>query len=108
MAMGRANGSGWRRCAPIVGAALLVAGCAAPTRMFPHPRPPAVGDSDEPPPVLSAEPAYAISCPDEVEIQVVSRTDCNGRFTISPEGRINLGALGQPRIEGDTEEGLTR
>jgi len=108
MAMGRANGSGWRRCAPIVGVALLLSGCAAPNRMFLDTRLQAVGDTDEPPPILSADAAYPVSCPDEVEIQVASRTDCSGRFTISPEGRINLGALGQPRVEGDTEEGLTR
>jgi polysaccharide biosynthesis/export protein len=106
--MGRANGSGWRRCAPIVGVALLLAGCAAPSQMFLDARPQVVGDTDEPPPILSADPAYAVSCPDEVEIQVASRTDCSGRFTISPEGRINLGALGQPRVEGDTEEGVAR
>jgi polysaccharide export outer membrane protein len=46
--------------------------------------------------------SYAIHCPDVLQITVADRPDLTGRRTIGPDGRINLGDAGQPRVEGRT------
>lgn len=43
---------------------------------------------------------YPIGCPDVLEITVVGRPEYTGRRTVRPDGRIDLGELGQPRVEG--------
>jgi protein involved in polysaccharide export with SLBB domain len=60
------------------------------------PRSPAVADH------------YTVGCPDVLEIRVLSRPDLSGRFKIGPEGRIELGELGRPRVEGRTSPQIAR
>lgn len=84
---------------------MTLSGCAAPKRLLlgTDPRKPELPTKQ-----LPAEPAYTISCPDIVEIAVLGRTDVGGRYAVSAEGRINLGAAGEPRVEGETEVGLVK
>ncbi|MBI3409970.1 MAG: polysaccharide biosynthesis/export family protein [Planctomycetes bacterium] len=44
--------------------------------------------------------AYRVACPDELEIDVAGRTDLSRARIIGPDGRIDLGHYGQPRVEG--------
>src|SRR5215204_3271669 len=99
---------GWPRLAALLGLSLALTGCAGTDRLRLRTSLRTPDSTDAPPRHLPAEPAYTISCPDVVEIVVAGRSDCNGRFVISPEGRINLGALGEPRVEGETEQGLAK
>jgi polysaccharide export outer membrane protein len=43
---------------------------------------------------------YLVGCPDVLEIQVSGRPDWSGRYTVGPDGRIDLELLGRPRVEG--------
>jgi protein involved in polysaccharide export with SLBB domain len=45
---------------------------------------------------------YTVGCPDVLEIRVLNRPDLGGRFTVGPQGRIELAQLGRPRVEGRT------
>jgi len=51
---------------------------------------------------------YAVGCPDVLEVSVSNRPDLSGRFTIGPNGRIELERLGRPRVEGRTVPDINR
>jgi len=55
-----------------------------------------------------AAESYAVGCPDVLEIMVLNRPDLSGRFTVGPDGRIELELLGRPRVEGRTVPEVTR
>lgn len=43
---------------------------------------------------------YRVACPDIIELEVPLRPEFNGKYEIAPDGRIDLGDYGKPRIEG--------
>jgi protein involved in polysaccharide export with SLBB domain len=45
---------------------------------------------------------YLVHCPDVLDITVAGRADLSGQYAVGPDGRLNLGALGAPRVEGYT------
>jgi protein involved in polysaccharide export with SLBB domain len=45
---------------------------------------------------------YRVGCPDTIALEVAERPEFNGRYEIGPDGRIDLGDYGNPRIEGKT------
>ena len=50
----------------------------------------------------AAADQYTIACPDVLEIRVEGRPDLSGRVVVRPDGRVRLGNLGEPRLEGET------
>jgi protein involved in polysaccharide export with SLBB domain len=46
--------------------------------------------------------SYRLACPDTVEISVDGRPASASPRQVGPDGRIDLGPLGKPRIEGST------
>jgi polysaccharide export outer membrane protein len=58
----------------------------------------------------AANPAafYTVGCPDVLAVTVPGRPDLSGRYSIGPDGRIDLGDCGQPRLEGHTASECTR
>jgi len=65
--------------------------------------------SSAPPPVArdqSLAKAYRIACPDHVSIAIDSMPEVSGVYVVSPEGRIALPSLGNPRVEGHTSSSL--
>jgi polysaccharide biosynthesis/export protein len=84
-------------------ALLLTAGCATKRMQVAQLLAgPAVADAP------AANDSYRLSFPDEIELAVVNLRECNGRFVINPEGRIELPILNNPRVEGETCPGLSR
>lgn len=53
-----------------------------------------------------AAPHYRVGCPDVIELTIPSRTEFNGRYSIHPDGRIDLGDYGKLRIEGQTPSAI--
>jgi protein involved in polysaccharide export with SLBB domain len=45
---------------------------------------------------------YGIGCPDVLELTVGGHPELSHRYTVAPDGRIELDNLGQPRVEGRT------
>jgi polysaccharide biosynthesis/export protein len=52
--------------------------------------------------------SYLVGCPDVLEIAVVDRPQLTGRFTVGPDGRIEMERLGRPRVEGCTTAQVAR
>src|SRR5262245_20168280 len=50
--------------------------------------------------------AYAIGCPDLLEVVVPGRPDCGGWREVGPDGRIDLGPLGKVRVQGETADAV--
>jgi polysaccharide export outer membrane protein len=48
------------------------------------------------------EARYAVHCPDVLAIQVQDRPDLSGPHPVGPDGRIDLGPAGRPRVDGLT------
>lgn len=44
--------------------------------------------------------AYAVQCPDVLDVTVAGRPDLSDRYPVGPEGRLDLGDLGRLRVEG--------
>ena len=44
--------------------------------------------------------SYRVACPDVIELEIPQRSEFTGQYEIAPDGRINLGDYGNPRIEG--------
>lgn len=44
--------------------------------------------------------AYAVACPDLLELAIAGRPELDGRREVGTDGRINLGMLGRLRVEG--------
>jgi polysaccharide biosynthesis/export protein len=51
---------------------------------------------------------YLIGCPDMLEVGVVGRPERSRRCLVGPDGRIDLGDLGRPRVEGRTVPEVAR
>jgi protein involved in polysaccharide export with SLBB domain len=51
---------------------------------------------------------YTIGCPDTLDITVAGRPELNRHGTVGPDGRIDLGELGKPRVEGHTGPEVVR
>jgi polysaccharide export outer membrane protein len=51
---------------------------------------------------------YLIGCPDVLELIVVGRPEHSGQCVVGPDGRIDLGPLGRPRVEGRTVTEVAR
>lgn len=49
---------------------------------------------------------YRVACPDVVEITVAGHSQISGEYQVGPEGRIQLAAMNNPRIEGQTMASL--
>ena len=45
---------------------------------------------------------YAVRCPDVLELRVAGRPDLSGRRAVGPDGCLDLGDGGRPRVEGQT------
>ncbi len=45
---------------------------------------------------------YRVACPDIIALEIAERSEFTGKYEIGPDGRINLGDYGNPRIEGRT------
>ena len=81
---------------------LLCAGCACDPRINaalghlpPH-------DGPQPP-----EVAYAIACPDVLEVTVRGRSDLSGPLAVDPDGRLAPGPLPRLEVEGATPQEIT-
>src|SRR5262245_48221173 len=48
------------------------------------------------------EAHYAVRCPDVLAVHVQGRPDLSGQKPVGPEGRIDLGPAGRPRVDGLT------
>ena len=51
---------------------------------------------------------YTLGCPDLLEVTCPGRADLNFRRPIEPDGRIDLGALGRLRVEGQSVEAVAQ
>jgi protein involved in polysaccharide export with SLBB domain len=51
---------------------------------------------------------YTVGCPDVLEVRLPGRPDLGGRYTVGPDGRIELPALDRPRVEGHTLPEIAR
>lgn len=61
--------------------------------------------TNSPAPVIreqTVEESYRIGCPDIVDISVEGMPEVSGQYPVSPDGRITLASLGNPRVEGHT------
>lgn len=45
---------------------------------------------------------YRAGCPDVIDVTIADRSELSGRYTIGPDGRIELGEYGDLRVEGRT------
>jgi polysaccharide biosynthesis/export protein len=83
------------------GVLLLLAGCASA-------RPQIEAALQQPPNVADALAAYRLACPDVIRVEVRGRPDWSGEHQVGADGRIDLGPLGQHRVEGLTVAEATR
>lgn len=79
---------------------LLMGGCASKRdrveqTLASGARAPTVNDA-------AAEESYRLAFPDAVEIAVVGRPECSGRFAINVEGRLDIPSMQNPRVDGTT------
>jgi protein involved in polysaccharide export with SLBB domain len=51
---------------------------------------------------------YAVHCPDVLQVTLADRPDLSGQRTVGADGRIDLGPLGHPRVEGQTPDDILR
>jgi protein involved in polysaccharide export with SLBB domain len=51
---------------------------------------------------------YLIGCPDVLEVTVAARPDLSRHCKVGPDGRIDLGELGRPRVQGRTVPEVAR
>jgi protein involved in polysaccharide export with SLBB domain len=100
-------GKGWRswgaRGGPVLWAGLLV-GCATGGG---HVDQALLADRGSAARNEGVAERYTVGCPDVLEVAVPDRPDLSGRRTVGPDGRIDLGALGQVRVEGRTVPQIT-
>jgi protein involved in polysaccharide export with SLBB domain len=52
--------------------------------------------------------AYAARCPDVLRVDIDDLPQYSGPQRIGPDGRINLGDSGQPRVDGQTTQDISR
>jgi protein involved in polysaccharide export with SLBB domain len=45
---------------------------------------------------------YLVGCPDVLEVTIADRPESSRRAAVNVNGRLDLGSLGQPRVEGRT------
>lgn len=108
--MGEIRGRHWRvfslsrRCCALL--LILTAGCASRREQISKSL-----ASSTPAPNLqesSAEGSYRVGFSDVVEIAVEGMPEYSGQFPVNVEGRIDLAALDNPRIDGGTVESIQR
>jgi polysaccharide biosynthesis/export protein len=92
----------WR---PLALALLLLAGCASSRDHIDHNL---LADKGTTYPDDGAAEGYIVGCPDVLQIVVPGRSDLCGRFTVGPDGRIEMEKLGRPRVEGRTVTEIAR
>src|SRR5947209_7912341 len=84
---------------------LLLTGCASSK---PHVDKSLMADRGAPARNEGVAEQYLIGCPDVLDVTVVGRPELSGRRTVAPNGRIDLGELGKPRVEGHTGPEVVR
>jgi protein involved in polysaccharide export with SLBB domain len=109
--MGSGEGGPWRlrTAAPAwcrLGLALCLLGGCAGTR--PHVDQAVKADRDGPVRNEGVTAQYAIRCPDVLEIAVAGRPDLGARPAVAADGRLDLEALGRPRVEGQCATEVAR
>ena len=77
----------------------LLAGCAAGK---PHVDEALKADPRTPARNEGVAERYRVRCPDVLELRAEGRADLDGLQPVALDGRIDLGALGRPRVEGLT------
>jgi protein involved in polysaccharide export with SLBB domain len=82
----------------------LLAGCA--TSRPPLDRQLLSGNRPEQP-RRNGAPAYAVGCPDVLDLLIDGRRDLSGRKPIATDGRIDLGAAGWLRVEGQSRDTIS-
>jgi hypothetical protein len=88
--------SGRRRLPPwlAAAAAAALAGCATTAPEIDLPVPPSL--------VEPVRPEYTLGCPDVIHIEVEGRPQLSRELAVRPDGRVDLGEHGRPRVEGLT------
>jgi protein involved in polysaccharide export with SLBB domain len=51
---------------------------------------------------------YLVQCPDVLELHVAHHAELDGQRPVGPDGRVDLGRLGQLRVEGQTLPEVSR
>jgi protein involved in polysaccharide export with SLBB domain len=51
---------------------------------------------------------YVVRCPDVLDVTVAGRPDLTARAVVAADGRVDLGSLGDPRVEGQTTREIAR
>jgi protein involved in polysaccharide export with SLBB domain len=66
--------------------------------------------ADRPPPAHLREiaGAYQVHCPDVLRVDILHVPQYSGPQRIGPDGRINLGDAGRPRVDGETTPEIVR
>jgi polysaccharide export outer membrane protein len=77
------------------GVLVLLAGCLTA-------RPQIEAALHRPPDARDAAGAYRLACPDHLRVQVNDRPDWSGEVQVAADGRVDLGPLGEHRLEGLT------
>jgi protein involved in polysaccharide export with SLBB domain len=91
-------------CALLIGLTFASSGCVTSRERIAE-----AMASKAPAPVLreqTVEEGYRIACPDVVEITLDGMPELSGEYPVTTEGRIELAAFGNPRIEGQTSSSL--
>jgi protein involved in polysaccharide export with SLBB domain len=84
------------RCAIYLGL-LLLAGCTHSRQAVSQQL---LADKDKTGRRAGVAESYVVACPDVLEVTVTGRPDLTRRAAIRADGRVDLGPLGQPRVEG--------
>jgi polysaccharide export outer membrane protein len=77
----------------------LLVGCAAPGTQGELARSPERSNAE---PRDEASAPYRVGCPDELEISVSAQPPRTSRHVVGPDGRIEMGNLGQLHVDGKT------
>jgi protein involved in polysaccharide export with SLBB domain len=88
-----------QRLVPGLCAALLLVGCSANRS---HVDQALLADKGAPARSVGVLACYEVHCPDVLVLTIADRPDLDGRRPVGPDGRIDLGAAGRPRVEGRT------
>jgi protein involved in polysaccharide export with SLBB domain len=91
-------GKSWSCRRALVGVLLsLLAGCAANRG---HVDQALLADRGAPARNQGVAEAYAVHCPDLLQVTVAERPEVTGPKPVGADGRIDLGAAGRPKVEG--------
>jgi protein involved in polysaccharide export with SLBB domain len=84
---------------------LLLNGCAANRNQV---DPNLMAGKGKTPPAAEVAQQYLVGCPDVLEVAVAGQGGLNGRYTVGPDGRVELDALDRPQVEGRTVPAIER